>query len=82
MPHQLPQIALPQAGPPDARETFAQQQFQQVRRVARIRLLFAHHRGPYLRRIPDPEFVPSFGQHALEPARVPGGFDPHPHRCC
>jgi hypothetical protein len=79
MPYQLAQIALRQRRPPDARKTLAQQQFQQVRRIARVRLLFAHHRRPDLRRIPDPQLVPQFGQHALEPPRVPGGLDAHSH---
>src|SRR6266852_5400711 len=79
MPHQLPQIALLQTGPPDPRKAIAQQQVQHVRRVACIRLLFAHHRRPNLRRISDPQLVSQFSQHALEPARVSGGFEPHPH---
>jgi len=79
MPYQLAQIALLQRRPPDAWKTPVQQQVQHVRRVARIRLLFAHHRRPDLRRIPDPHLVPQFGQHALEPAGVPGGLDAHSH---
>jgi hypothetical protein len=36
--------------------------------------------APELSRIPDPQFVPQLGQNALEAARVPGSFDPHPRR--
>ncbi len=49
-------------------------------RVARVGLLLAHHRRPDLRRIADPQLVSQLGQHALEPARVPGGLDAHSHR--
>jgi hypothetical protein len=57
----------------------AQQHLQYVRRVARIRLLFAHHRRPDLRRVPDPQLMSQFVQHALEPERVSGSFDAYSH---
>jgi hypothetical protein len=54
----------------------AQQQLQQVGCVPRICLLFAHHPGPDLGGIPNPQLVSHLGQHAFEPARVSGDFDP------
>jgi hypothetical protein len=55
------------------------QQLQYMGGIAGIRLLLAHHRRPDLGGIPDPQLVSQLGQHALKPARVPGGFDSHQH---
>ena len=82
MPHQLPQIAFRHRRPPDARETFFHQQLQHVGGIARVGLLFAHHRRPDLGRVPDPQLVSQLRQHALKPARVPGGLDSHQNWAC
>src|SRR5215471_16355171 len=41
--------------------------------------LSLHALGSDLRRIAYPQFKVELGQHALEPARVSGGLDSHPH---
>src|ERR1700674_1727132 len=48
--------------------------------VARVGLLLARFRRPYLGCIPDPQLVSQLGQQPLEPARRSAGFHPHPHR--
>jgi hypothetical protein len=80
MPHQLPQITFRQRRPPDPREAFVQQQLQQVGRVARVRLLLAHHRRPDLCCVADPQLVAQLRQQPLEPARVTRGFHAYPYR--
>src|SRR5271157_2502482 len=48
--------------------------------IARVGLLLARRRRSNRRRVPDPQLEPQLRQQPLEPARVPAGFHPHPHR--
>jgi len=78
VPQQLPRVPLRQGRNPNAREPLLQQQIKQVRGVAPVRLLFPHHARPNLARVADPEFMPEFGQQALEPLRMARRLYAHP----
>jgi hypothetical protein len=47
----------------------------QVLRIARVRLQSSHRSRANLGRIADPQLVPEFRHHALEPLCVTGSFD-------
>jgi hypothetical protein len=79
MHQQLPHIPLFQTRHPDPRKTILAQQLKQVFRVPPVRLLLAHHPGPDLGRISQPQLEPQLRQQSFEPRIVPASFHSHPH---
>ena len=69
MQEQLTRIALGRRGYPDARKTIAQQQIEQMSRVARVGLVLAYDRSANLYYIAHLQLVPVASQQALEPLR-------------
>jgi hypothetical protein len=60
-------------------KTIFPQQLQPKPRIFAVGLLFAHPLRRDLGGIADPQLHLQLRQQPLEPARVPAGFDPHPH---
>ena len=80
MHQQLSRVPLLQARHPDFRKPIFHQQPQNLLRVPPVGLLFAHHRGPDLSGIAQPQLVPALCQQTLEPGVVPASLHPHSHR--
>jgi len=77
MPQHLPEIPLGSGRNPDPGKTIREEQVEDVKSIARVRLLLPHSRHTGLGRIPNPKFVPVFTERSFEPLGVQGGFHTH-----
>src|SRR5439155_6241469 len=74
MQQQLPQVAHFTRWHPDPRKPPLDQQLQNMRRIALVRLLLPHVAGTNLRRIAHPQLVTQLAQQIHQPVTVAGGF--------
>src|SRR5436190_4585218 len=74
MQQQLPQVAHFTRWHPDPRKPPLDQQLQNMRRIALVRLLLPYVAGTNLRRIAHPQLVTQLAQQIHQPVTVAGGF--------
>src|SRR5438445_924302 len=74
MQQQLPQVAHFTRWHPDPRKPPLDQQLQNMRRIALVRLLLPHVAGTNLGRIAHPQLVTQLAQQIHQPVAVAGGF--------